>query len=86
MAYRVAKRFRDKDTGKVYEENAPYINEDKDRVSFLVEKGYLDEQKRPPELSVDEYHKGGGYYELPNGETVRGRETAEQTLADLEKR
>jgi hypothetical protein len=36
-------------------------------------------------LNIDDYHVGGGYYELPNGDKVRGKEKAEEALKELEK-
>ncbi|MEX3710860.1 hypothetical protein ABFV99_00495 [Cytobacillus horneckiae] len=32
---------------------------------------------------VDKYHKGSGYYEFPNGETIRGKEKAQKYLLAL---
>ncbi|MBU8908511.1 hypothetical protein [Desertibacillus haloalkaliphilus] len=32
---------------------------------------------------VDQYHAGGGYYELPDGEKVRGKENAMEALKQL---
>ncbi|MEC1155652.1 hypothetical protein [Cytobacillus horneckiae] len=32
---------------------------------------------------VDKYHKGSGYYEFPNGETIRGKEKAQEYLLAL---
>lgn len=37
----------------------------------------------PTELDVAQYHTGGGYYELPNGEKVRGKEAATKALNEL---
>lgn len=33
---------------------------------------------------VSQYHTGGGWYELPNGERVRGKDDAQQVLNELE--
>lgn len=37
------------------------------------------------ELEAQLNHTGGGYYELPNGEKVQGKENALKALADLSK-
>lgn len=34
------------------------------------------------EVDVSEYHVGGGMYELPNGERVRGKDAAREALDD----
>ena len=36
----------------------------------------------PTELDVSQYHTGGGWYDLPNGERVQGKDNA---IAALEK-
>lgn len=33
-------------------------------------------------VDVDEFHTGGGWYELPDGSKVRGRDNAEQALRE----
>jgi hypothetical protein len=43
------------------------------------------DQKEESSITVDDYHTGGGYYELPNGEKVRGKENALEALKELEK-
>lgn len=35
------------------------------------------------ELDVAQYHTGGGWYELPNGEKVQGKDNAIAALEDL---
>lgn len=86
MANKVLKSFRDKtDKSKLYKKGDTYTHEDANRVAFLVEKGYLEKSKQPPEENEDELkHVGGGYYELPNGEKVQGKEKALEALAELE--
>jgi len=81
MDYTVKSSFRDKFTKKVYERGDTYENENADRIAFLIEKGFLEEKsKQPLEDSIK--HTGGGWYELPNGEKIKGKEEA---LAELEK-
>lgn len=35
----------------------------------------------PEPLDVSAYHKGGGYYELPDGQKVRGEDAARAALS-----
>lgn len=52
------------------------------------EKPAEEEQAASEEKAVEEEqikHTGGGYYELPNGEKVQGKENALKALADLSK-
>lgn len=45
MANTVIKKFKDKDTKEVYKIGGSYTHSDEKRISFLVEKGYLDGKK-----------------------------------------
>lgn len=80
MAYEVVNNFLDKtDNRKLYKKGDFYSHKDDDRIAFLIDKGFLKEtQKKPPEEKVK--HVGGGYYELPNGERVQGKEEAIKAL------
>ena len=81
MAYEVIKNFKDKtDNGKLYKKDKHfYSHDDEDRIAFLIEQGFIREtQKKPPEELIS--HVGGGYYELPNGERVKGKEEALSAL------
>lgn len=85
MANRVIKRFKDKDSGKIYNAGAFYESESAERVDFLVSEGYLEADKTPQSNSEYPKHTGGGYYELSNGEKVRGKDeaaAAEKELAE----
>jgi hypothetical protein len=44
------------------------------------EKDFEEDHEDDPESLLK--HVGGGYYELPNGERVKGKEKAEKVLAD----
>lgn len=48
------------------------------QVSAPVETSQDDELS---DVDVSEYHEGGGYYELPEGERVRGKDNARLVLA-----
>lgn len=62
------------------------------RVQELTDAGYLEKVDMPkveaavknvnPETADQLKHVGGGYYELPNGEKVQGKENAEKALAE----
>lgn len=68
----VIKRFRDKETKRLYEKGDLYKGS-KERVSLLTKKGFLADT---PPLN----HIGGGYYELPDGSRVKGKEQAMKAL------
>lgn len=79
MNYKVKSSFRDlTDKKKLYKEGDTYSHTDEKRVAFLVEKGFIE-----PSNDGKIKHVGGGWYELPNGEKVQGKEEAEQTAKEL---
>lgn len=89
----VTKAFIDKETKERYSSGEVYESSDQERVSFLQEEGYL-EQETENEASGtnddqnaegDEYpkHTGGGWYELSNGEKVKGKDEAAAAEAKL---
>ncbi|NAP00446.1 hypothetical protein FRY77_31170 [Halomonas sp. MG34] len=58
---KVLKAFRDKTDKpgkgkkkKVYRKGDTYQHEDADRIAFLVEKGYLEENKQPPKDTTED--------------------------------
>ncbi|WP_246238117.1 hypothetical protein [Alkalicoccus luteus] len=87
----VKKSFRDKHdkNKKLYRSAGPdrpadVFEGDEKRVKELQKKGYLgtegtEESGQPAELT----HVGGGYYELPDGTKVKGKQEAETRLRDL---
>lgn len=82
MAYKVIANFKDKtDNGKEYTKGGSYSHEDEKRIAFLIKKGFLEEQ--PTDENTGIKHTGGGWYELPNGEKVKGKEEAENALKEL---
>lgn len=88
---KVIKRFKERhENFKLYEKGDTYTYENKERVAFLVKEGYLEEHFVGIDLATGKdktaiKHTGGGWYELPNGEKVQGKEEAEQALAKLER-
>lgn len=85
-SYKVLKLFRDKDSRERFEVNSFYESDNQERVSYLAKEGYIEaeetSQKEVQEanLSADfdsnVKHTGGGWYQLPNGEKVQGRDEA----------
>ncbi len=78
---KVIKKFRDKLTKKTYQKGDSYSHDSEDRIAFLVEKGFLERSQHPLENEVT--HVGGGWYELSNGEKVKGKEAAEKAAKEL---
>uniref|UniRef100_A0A7U4DJX0 Uncharacterized protein n=1 Tax=Geobacillus sp. (strain Y4.1MC1) TaxID=581103 RepID=A0A7U4DJX0_GEOS0 len=86
------KPFRDKYTGDLFGKGTEYFTEDAKRAKYLQEWGYIgkeiekesdEEIENGNEVDEDDIkHIGGGYYELPNGEKVKGKQNA---IAELEK-
>ncbi|GAA5417977.1 hypothetical protein Pryu01_03055 [Paraliobacillus ryukyuensis] len=86
MPNKVIRAFYDKtDNRKPYSKGDTYSHSDEGRIAFLIEKGFLTEKsKQPPKEDKSEYpkHVGGGYYELPNGDKVKGKKEAEKAMGD----
>lgn len=80
MSYVVLKTFRDRESGRKYFPDQPFDTEDKERIDLLLEGNYIEPSYEDGELK----HVGAGYYELPNGEKVRGKEKAEEALKALQ--
>jgi hypothetical protein len=89
-SYEVIKPFRDKYTKDLYGKGDEYFTEDEKRAKYLQEWGYIGkeiEHENDEEIENEDdedgiKHVGGGYYELPNGEKVKGKQNA---IAELEK-
>ncbi|MCU5047632.1 hypothetical protein OCA01_21515 [Bacillus cereus] len=84
--FKVITAFRDKFSYVHYSVGESYKTDDQERVEFLQKEGFLETEPiggyKPvvPEI----VHVGGGYYELPNGEKVKGKEAALKALEELE--
>ena len=80
-AYRVVNAFVDSET-RQRRTPGEIINVSQDRGARMVSRGLVAPLARQstPETAAERTdtprHVGGGYYELPNGERVHGRETA----------
>lgn len=82
MKMAVIKAFIDKNTNIGYSVGDTFESNDSERVSFLQDEGYLyknAEDEDPEGIK----HTGGGYYELPNGEKVKGKEAALDALKEI---
>lgn len=86
MKRKVISRFRDKDTKVVYKKNDIYEGNEK-RVAHLVKRGRLEpsksndkKQEVEQEKANDMKHVGGGWYEISNGERVKGKEKAQEAM------
>lgn len=95
MAYKAKELFKDKVTGKVYQAGDTYLETDEKRIAELsstdnqqgrplIQKGAGKKSKES--VSADKLtlsHVGGGYYELSNGERVKGKKEALEAEKEL---
>ncbi|WP_342541041.1 hypothetical protein MHI39_08195 [Heyndrickxia sp. FSL K6-6286] len=92
MKHRVVQAFRDKNTKIHYAIGDFFESDDFERVIFLLNNNFLEKKKitinYDSESSSNEKlepkHLGGGYFELPNGEKVKGKKNALNRLAEIE--
>lgn len=84
--HRVIKTFRDKHTKIVYKIGSEYGTNDQARAEELQSLGFIgDAIGGTTDDEVDGLkHVGGGYWELPNGERVRGKDNAFEALNALD--
>ncbi|WP_143543641.1 hypothetical protein [Salinicoccus roseus] len=96
MEVKVIKAFRDSHSADEYKEmdrypkNSTFKTNDFDRIKELQKKGHLENVEVPEKKSkkvetADVKHVGGGVYELPDGERVKGKEEAEKAVKQAEK-
>lgn len=98
LKYPVLTTFRDKHTKIIHREGTQYKTNDEKRAEELQALGFIGKplnESAPPDVATDapdnipdnveEWPKsaGGGYWDLPNGERVRGKENALKALAEL---
>jgi hypothetical protein len=88
VKYHVIKAFKCKLDHRKYNTGDIYETSDPERVAFLQSKGRLgamiEEPAEPPsnqespaqEPAKETKHVGGGWYELPDGRRVKGKEEA----------
>ncbi len=77
--YKVKNLFKDQD-GKYYGKGYLYTNSSQARIDELIKKDFL--IAADDEIKAGLKHLGGGHYELPNGEKVRGKDKAIAALND----
>ncbi|WP_313894683.1 hypothetical protein [Psychrobacillus sp.] len=82
MANIVKSAFKDKETKQKYKKGDSYKHKDAERVAFLVKKGFLEVSNEDESSKIK--HTGGGWFELPNGEKVQGKDEALSALEALE--
>lgn len=82
MANIVKSAFIDKETKQEYKKGDSYKHKDAERVAFLVEKGFLEVNKKDGSNTIK--NTGGGWFELPNGDKVQGKDEALSALEALE--
>lgn len=84
MGYVVLKKFYDRfDNMKLNKEGDEHFPPSDERALQLISQGFITAVENTDD---DERIKwlGGGYYELPNGEKVRGKENALAALQELD--
>ena len=69
---KVLKKFRDKYTNKIYLPGIEFHCDDEKRIADLQNRELI-EQTEPK-------HVGGGYYELPDGTRVKGKQSAFEAM------
>jgi hypothetical protein len=96
-SYKVLNPFDDKDTGDRFGVGSTYYTENPERAQYLQSWGYLGEEvETNPEIqnktsTQDEESEvdglkslGGGWYELPDGFKVQGKDEAIEALKELQ--
>ena len=71
--YKVVKPFKDKETGGRLALGDVWEVSDKERISLALKLGLIEPII---ETAVKPKYVGGGWYELPSGEKVQGKENA----------
>lgn len=90
--YHVISDFIDRETGDIIRAGSIF-EADEDRAEGLRAAGVIGKEVKVEHKKDDDdevldderlTHLGGGYYELPNGEKVRGKKKAIEALAELD--
>ena len=94
-SFKVLKNFRDKETGRLYIADNFYSSDDNGRIAFLADEGYIEAKVVSEENNKDSAlnaefnqgvkHTGGGWYQLPNGEKIQGKDEALIAFEELQK-
>lgn len=81
MKATVIRAFIDKETKKPYNAGSVYESDNIERIKELQEKGYLLNKEYNIQYPL---HLGGGWYELSNGEKIKGKKEAIQAQKEKE--
>lgn len=89
----VVEEFQCKLTKEFFPVGSQYVTDDQERIQFLNDAEYVegatevvsnpDHTAEDDDPNTEIKHVGGGYYELPNGEKIKGKENAEEALKAL---
>lgn len=82
----VVRRFKCKHTKQWYSPGDTYRHESAERMEFLASQDppYIEwPPKQQIEVAGEPKHIGGGWYELPDGQRIRGKETAMKALQSM---
>jgi hypothetical protein len=82
MAYTTLKKFNDRESGKKFLPGQPFHSITQERIELLLDQGFIGVVEEDDDGPLK--HVGAGWYELPNGERVRGKEKAEEALEALQ--
>lgn len=82
--YKVKEAFVDKHTQKLHQVDSTFSTADGARAKELLELGFLHIATVEEELDERLEHVGGGYFKLPNGDKVRGKDAAAEALKKLD--
>ncbi|MDP5274348.1 hypothetical protein [Chengkuizengella axinellae] len=78
---KVIKDFRDKYSTNVFKKGDTFTSEKKERIEELEKLGYIKTEEKTE--TVGPKHVGGGMYELPNGEKVKGKKEAQARFEEI---
>jgi hypothetical protein len=84
MKAKVIRDFHCNETNDFYKKNHSYSHSDEGRIDFLISKGFLTEKSKQPPKEDFPKHVGGPYYELSNGERVKGKDEAKKAQSELD--
>ena len=93
MMYRATRSFVCPWTGQLYLRGKLCLIQDADRAAYLERHGLIERADKAPAgdepagahvscAESEPKHVGGGWYELPDGRRVRGKEQALQVMRD----
>lgn len=78
MKYPVIAKFKDKYTKEIYEIGREIELTDEKRIADLQKRKLISEAIEEP--IAEPKHVGGGYYELPDGTRIKGKQAAIEAM------